>query len=113
MEMREKGGPVLGQVFKDAGILSYWYLAVPANARNPNAATLLAGFLVSKEGQEIVYKVDKGSSHLVEGTQMNKYVKEQEQRGVKFHSTAVNEVVKQQEEHSRLRQKFQNILQGK
>jgi hypothetical protein len=57
--------------------------------------------------------VDKGSSHFVEGTQMNKYVKEQEQRGVKFHSTAVNEVVKHQQEHSRLRQKFQNILQGK
>ena len=113
MEMREKGGPVQGQVFKDAGILSYWYLSVPANARNPNAATLLAGFLLSKEGQEIVFKVDKGSSHFVEGTQMNKYVKEQEQRGVKFNSTTVVEVVKHQEEHSRLRQKFQNILQGK
>jgi ABC-type Fe3+ transport system substrate-binding protein len=113
MEMREKGGPVQGQVFRDAGILSYWYLAVPANSRNPNAATLLAAFLLSKEGQDIVFKVDKGSSHLVEGTQMNKFVKEQEQRGVKFHSTTVAEVVKNQEEHSRLRQKFQNILQGK
>jgi ABC-type Fe3+ transport system substrate-binding protein len=86
---------------------------VPANARNPNAATLLAGFLLSKEGQEIIFKVDKGSSHFVEGSQMNKYVKEQEQRGVKFHSTSVNEVVKHQAEHSRLRRKFQNILQGK
>lgn len=113
MEMREKGGPVQGQVFKDAGILSYWYLAVPTNAKNPNGATLLAGFLLSKEGQDIVFKVDKGSSHLVEGTQMNKFIKEQEQRGVKFHSTTVVEVVKNQEEHSRLRQKFQNILQGK
>jgi ABC-type Fe3+ transport system substrate-binding protein len=113
MEMRERGGPVQGQVFKDAGILSYWYLAVPANARNPNGATLLAGFLLSKEGQEIIFKVDKSSSHLVQGTQMNKFVKEQEQRGVKFHSTTVAEVVKNQEEHSRLRQKFQNILQGK
>jgi hypothetical protein len=40
-------------------------------------------------------------------------VKEQEQRGVKFHSSTVVEVVKHQKEHSRLRQKFQNILQGK
>jgi ABC-type Fe3+ transport system substrate-binding protein len=113
MEMREKGGPVQGQVFKDAGILSYWYLAVPTNATNPNAATLLAGYLLSKEGQDIVFKVDKGSSHLVEGTQMNQFIKEQEQRGVKFHSTTVVEVLKHQEEHSRLRQKFQSILQGK
>jgi ABC-type Fe3+ transport system substrate-binding protein len=111
--MREKGGPVQGQVFKDAGILSYWYLAVPANAKNPNAATLLAGFLLTKEGQDIIFKIDKGSSHLVEATQMNRFIKEQEQRGVKFHSTTVVEVLKNHEEHSRLRQKFQNILQGK
>src|SRR2546425_10608879 len=43
-EMREKGAPVNGKVFKDAGILSYWYLAVPSNSTHPNAATLLTAF---------------------------------------------------------------------
>jgi len=111
-EAKEKGGPVDGQVFKDAGILSYWYVTVPSNARNPNAATLLAAFLLSKDGQDILYKTERSSSHLVKGTQMNKFVAEQEKRGVKFVSYSVSEVMKNAEEHSRIRQKFQKILAG-
>jgi len=111
-EAKEKGGPVDGQVFKDAGILSYWYITVPSNARNPNAATLLAAFLLGKDGQDILYKADKSSSHWVKGTQMSKFVAEQEKRGVKFVSYSVTEVLKNAEEHSRIRQKFQKILAG-
>ena len=37
-DMRQKGAPVGGRIFKDAGILSYWYLAVPSNSAHPNAA---------------------------------------------------------------------------
>jgi iron(III) transport system substrate-binding protein len=111
-EAKEKGGPVDGQVFKDAGILSYWYVTVPANARNPNAATLLAAFLLGKDGQDILYKFDRSSSHLVKGTPMQKFVAEQEKRGVKFTAYSVAEVVKNAEEHSRIRQKFQKILAG-
>ena len=111
-EAKEKGGPVDGQVFKDAGILSYWYVTVPTNARNPNAALLLAAFLLNKEGQDILYKTERSSSHLVKGTQMNKFVAEQEKRGVKFVAYSVSEVIKNAEEHSRIRQKFQKILAG-
>ena len=111
-EAKEKGGPVDGQVFTDAGILSYWYITVPTNARNPNAATLLAALLLSKDGQDILYKAEKSSSHLVKGTQMNQFVSEQEKRGVKFVSYSVTEVLKNAEDHSRIRQKFQKILAG-
>jgi ABC-type Fe3+ transport system substrate-binding protein len=111
-EAKEKGGPVDGQLFKDAGILSYWYVTVPANARNPNAAMLLAAFLLNKDGQDILYKTERSSSHLVKGTQMNRFVAEQEKRGVKFVSYTVSEVMKNAEEHSRIRQKFQKILAG-
>lgn len=111
-EAKEKGGPVDGNVFKDAGILSYWYLTVPANARNPNAAALLAAFLLTKEGQDILYKTERSSSHLVKGTQMQQFVAEQEKRGVKFTAYSVTDVIKNTEEHSRIRQKFQKILAG-
>jgi iron(III) transport system substrate-binding protein len=112
-EMREKGAPVSGRVFKDAGILSYWYLAVPSNSAHPNAATLLAAFLVTKEGQDILWKTERTSSHLVDGTYMNKFVKDQERQGVKFYANPVADVVKNHEAQSRLRQKFQDILAGK
>ena len=111
-EAKEKGGPVEGQIFKDVGMLSYWYITVPTNARNPNAATLLAAFLLSKDGQDILYKTDKSSSHWVKGTQMSKFIADQEKRGVKFFSYSVTEVLKNAEEQSRIRQKFQKILAG-
>ncbi len=101
-----------GQVFRDAGILSYWYVTVPSNARNPNAATLLAAFLLSKEGQDILYNTERSSSHLVKGTPMQKFVADQEKRGVKFTAYSVSDVVKTAEDHSRIRQKFQKILAG-
>jgi len=112
-DMRQKGAPVNGRVFKDAGILSYWYLTVPSNSAHPNGAVLLAGLLLSKEGQDILWKTEKTTSHLVEGTYMNKLVKDQERQGVKFFANPVSEVVKNHENQSRVRQKFQDILMGK
>ena len=112
-DMREKGAPVDGRIFKDAGILSYWYLAVPSNSTHPNAAALLAALLLKKEGQDILWRTEKTSSHLVEGTYMNKFVKDQERQGVKFYANPVSDVVKNHENQSRVRQKFQDILAGK
>ena len=113
MKCMQKGAPANGRIFKDAGILSYWYLTVPTNSAHPNAAALLAGLLLSKDGQEILWKTEKTSSHFVEGTYMNKLVKDQERQGVKFFANPVSEVVKNQENQSRVRQKFQDILMGK
>ena len=112
-DMRQKGAPVNGRIFKDAGILSYWYLTVPTNSAHPNAAALLAGLLLSKDGQDILWKTEKTSSHLVEGTYMYKFVKDQERQGVKFYANPVSDVVKNHENQSRIRQKFQDILAGK
>jgi ABC-type Fe3+ transport system substrate-binding protein len=112
-DMREKGAPVNGRIFKDAGILSYWYLAVPSNSAHPNAASLLSAFLLTKQGQDILWKTEKTSSHLVEGTNMYKFVKDQERQGVKFYANPVSDVVKNHENQSRVRQKFQDILAGK
>jgi ABC-type Fe3+ transport system substrate-binding protein len=112
-DMREKGAPVNGRIFKDAGILSYWYLAVPSNSAHPTAASLLAALLLTKEGQDILWKTEKTSSHLVEGTHMFKFVKDQERQGVKFYANPVSDVVKNHENQSRVRQKFQDILAGK
>jgi ABC-type Fe3+ transport system substrate-binding protein len=112
-DMRQKGAPVNGRIFKDAGILSYWYLTVPTNSAHPSAAALLAGLLLSKDGQDILWKTEKTSSHLVEGTYMYKFVKDQERQGVKFYANPVSDVVKNHENQSRIRQKFQDILAGK
>ena len=43
---------------------------------------------------------------------MNKFVADQEKRGVKFDSNSVSEVVKNHENQTRVRQKFQKSWQG-
>ena len=79
----------------------------------PTRRLLLAAFLLTKEGQDILWKTEKTSSHLVEGTNMYKFVKDQERQGVKFYANPVSDVVKNHENQSRVRQKFQDILAGK
>jgi len=86
---------------------------VPSNSAHPNAASLLSALLLTKEGQDILWKTEKTSSHLVEGTYMYKFVKDQERQGVKFYANPVSDVVKNHENQSRVRQKFQDILAGK
>jgi ABC-type Fe3+ transport system substrate-binding protein len=51
-------------------------LGVPKNSAHPNLAKLFVGFMASKEAQSIIDKLDFRSSHLVEGTRMGKYLRE-------------------------------------
>ena len=112
-DMRQKGAPVNGRIFKDAGILSYWYSGRAEQLRPSQRRFFVGGLLLTKEGQDILWNTEKTSSHLVEGTYMYKFVKEQERQGVKFYANPVSDVVKNQENQSRVRQKFQDILAGK
>ena len=54
----------------------YFELGVPKNSAHPNLATLLVGFMASKEPQAILQKYESRSSHLVEGTIMAKYLRD-------------------------------------
>ena len=57
MEMRERGGPVQGRFSKTPGFFPIGTSACRPTRGIPTLATLLAGFLLSKEGQEIVFKM--------------------------------------------------------
>src|ERR1044071_2934650 len=54
----------------------YFELGVPKNSAHPNLAKLLAGFMAAKEPQGILQKYESRSSHLVEGTMMAKYLRD-------------------------------------
>ena len=60
----------------DSGAAVYFQLAVPKNSAHPNLARLFVGFMASKEAQAILEKNDFRTSHLVEGTIMAKYLKQ-------------------------------------
>jgi ABC-type Fe3+ transport system substrate-binding protein len=71
-----KGAPLVGVTGSDPVLTSYFQLGVPKNSAHPNLAKLFVAFMASVDAQRIVDKHEKRSSHLVEGTGMAKYVKE-------------------------------------
>ena len=75
-EWQAKGAPLVGATASDPVLTSYFQLGVPKNSAHPNLAKLFVAFMASPEAQRIVEKYEKRSSHLVEGTRMAKYVKE-------------------------------------
>ena len=54
----------------------YFQLGVPKNAEHLNLGKLFVAFMASKEAQAVLQKYESRSSHLVEGTTMAKYLRE-------------------------------------
>jgi iron(III) transport system substrate-binding protein len=54
----------------------YFQLSVPKNAVHPNLAKLFVAFMASKDAQAILQKHESRSSHLVEGTLMQRYLRD-------------------------------------
>ncbi|HLN86776.1 MAG TPA: extracellular solute-binding protein [Candidatus Limnocylindrales bacterium] len=71
-----KGAPLVAVPGVTPINTDYFQLSVPKNAVHPNAAKLFAAFMASREAQNIMQKHESRSSHLVEGTLMQKYLKE-------------------------------------
>jgi ABC-type Fe3+ transport system substrate-binding protein len=75
-EWQRKGAPLVGITASDPVLTSYFQLGVPKNSAHPNMAKLFVAFMASPEAQGIVEKYEQRSSHLVPGTRMAKYVRE-------------------------------------
>jgi iron(III) transport system substrate-binding protein len=75
-QWQAKGAPLVGMPASDPVLTSYFQLGVAKNSAHPNLAKLFVGFAASPEAQRIIERHTKRSSHLVEGTRMDNYVKE-------------------------------------
>ncbi len=64
-------------------MIDAFYCVVPVNSAHPNLATLLVGYIMSKEGQDILYRMVGWSSASVEGTPAYKQYKEVQEKGIK------------------------------
>ena len=81
---RHTGAPV-GTVWdEDPSVIDSFYCVVPVNSAHPNLATLAVGFLMTKEGQDILYDKVGWCSASVEGTPVSKQYKEAETKGLKI-----------------------------
>jgi len=75
-QWQAKGAPLMAVIGSSPVLPSYFQLGVPKNSAHPNLAKLFVGFMASKEAQDILDKLDFRSSHLVEGTRMAKYLRQ-------------------------------------
>jgi ABC-type Fe3+ transport system substrate-binding protein len=69
-----KGAPLIGLPGSSPPTSSYYQLGVPKNAAHPNLAKLFVAFMVTREAQAIIEKLEYRSSYLVDGTNMSKWV---------------------------------------
>ncbi|HWF94914.1 MAG TPA: extracellular solute-binding protein [Xanthobacteraceae bacterium] len=81
---QEKGAPVAQLMPLDAAQQRYYYFAVPKNAQHPNAAKLFAVFLLTPEGQALVYDTWKIDLHFMPGSKMGAMIADYQRRDVKF-----------------------------
>jgi len=75
-QWQAKGAPLMAVIGSTPVLPSYFQLGVPKNSAHPNLAKLFVGFMASKEAQDILDKLDFRSSHLVAGTRMANYLRQ-------------------------------------
>jgi iron(III) transport system substrate-binding protein len=67
--LKRTGAPVGHAVMEEGTVLHMRYAAIPKNSRAPNIGALLINFLMSAEGQELLWKHDGMDLHLYPGSQ--------------------------------------------
>jgi iron(III) transport system substrate-binding protein len=82
--MRAQGAPIGFLMASDAPFVLLLYMGVPKNAPHPNAARLWVNYLLSREAQDLMYDVDYGDSHLLEGSRTAPLIREREAAGSKI-----------------------------
>jgi len=111
---KAKGGPVNFVIPSDAPLLLPLYLAVPKNAAHPDTAKLWINYLMSREGQDILYKFDQEDSQLVPGSNTAKQLQGLQTAGVKFNVVDLSVMQSQDtKEQNRRRAEVQKILTAK
>jgi iron(III) transport system substrate-binding protein len=63
-ELKQQGAPIDQALLDDVGLLHMRYLGVPLTSRSPNAATLFILYVLSPEGQALLWKHDWMDLHL-------------------------------------------------
>lgn len=63
-----KGAPLAQNLPLDALNLEYFHFGVPKHATNPNAATLYISFMLTPEGQKVIYNTMLDDLHYLKGS---------------------------------------------
>lgn len=67
--LKRTGAPIGHTVIEEGTVLHMRYAAIPKNSRSPNAGALLIDYLMTPEGQSLLWKHDGLDLHLFPGSQ--------------------------------------------
>lgn len=79
-----RGAPVAQALFPEAAIKRQFYFTIPKNSEHKNTAALYATFMLTEEGQKIIYKNWYMDSDLFVGSNSHKKTADLVKRGAKF-----------------------------
>jgi len=79
-----KNQPIASMYPKEGTALTYVAPAIPLTAAHPNAARLFIAFLLTREGQEVLWDVSAADNHQMSGSHMSKLVADLKKRGIKI-----------------------------
>jgi len=71
-----KGAPLVAITGSTPPVTSYFQLGALKKSAHPNVAKLFVAFMGSKEAQSVIEKYDGRTTHLVEGTRLAKYLRD-------------------------------------
>jgi ABC-type Fe3+ transport system substrate-binding protein len=111
---KKNGLPVEGTVIEDIPLmLTHAYIVVPKNSAHPNLATLFAAFVVSAEGQQIIWENQRVASHLVGGTIIERQYKAVKDKSAKIVDFSASYTAGREKSLNEIRAEFQKIITQK
>jgi ABC-type Fe3+ transport system substrate-binding protein len=81
---QRKGEPIAAMYPKEGTELSYVSPAIPLNSAHPNAARLFIAYLLTRDGQDVLWDVAASDNHNLPGSHMAKLVNDLRRQGVRF-----------------------------
>ncbi|HLH26748.1 MAG TPA: extracellular solute-binding protein [Chloroflexota bacterium] len=113
LTLMAQGAPVDYVVLSDLPVLNYSYVAVPKNSAHPNSATLLALFLTTPEGQQLLWKHHRDDLDLLDGAHFHEIVKERMlDQGIQPVRVSAEMLASKVDDLARVKAKYQKILGG-
>ena len=79
------GAPVGHVIPQEAGGMASWPLGIPNNSAHPNAARLFVTFMLTREGQDVVWESDGTDYYKIPGSHIAPEIEKYKARGVKFY----------------------------
>lgn len=90
----EKGAPLAQNIPRDVLIVDHWFMGVPKHAVHPNAAKLFIAWLLTPEGQKVLYEVQREDLYYFKDGKTRQWLdKVRVETGKEFHDQSIHLLV--------------------